>query len=351
MSATLNGSQESHFAPVPTIAPSVQQNLDQPRIVIHVGPHKTGTTFLQSALARARHTLLKQGIFYPSVWFPPDGNTSHGLIYDLLRKNDIDLLTAQLNEVLHTACHTAVISSEALADLSAAEIASLRQLTLGYDTRVVIYCRSWVARMVSGWKETVRHGNTETLPEFCAIHLGNASQSNQVNFGVLIEEYARQFGRDSIYLVCYDHLVKSGTNLAEHFLARFCGWNGQDSPPPKMIYESLSVFEAEIARSLNVLNPMLGERYVWNLARFANPELEESMRCHVRRFRINEADPLLRRIHDEVYTNFESRIVDPRPIGCLFEMKACEVDYVATDYLLEATARQQLLDLKCALEA
>ena len=39
-----------------------------PRYILHVGPQKTGTTYLQSAFAEFRSQLKARGIEYPRLW-------------------------------------------------------------------------------------------------------------------------------------------------------------------------------------------------------------------------------------------------------------------------------------------
>jgi hypothetical protein len=328
-----------------------QDSANPPRIVIHVGPHKTGTTFLQTALGGARHELVKDGILYPSVWLPPDGNLSHALVYEMLRDREISSLADQLDRVLQTSCHTVIISTEALADLAPDQIRILRELTRASQTTVVIYCRSWVARMASGWRETVRHGSTWTLPEFFADALSSVSTSNQISFNILIKDYAREFGSGSIRLACYDKLMERGVNLAAHFLRSFCGWTGSVPLRSGAVYESMSAAEAEIARSLNVLDPAVGTAYALEPGQFEHAGLRQSLERHMRTLRVDEADPLLRRIHDEVYAAYAGQIAEPHPDGCLFELKQRRVEYVSDCYMLDPVAISQLSALRRAIEA
>ena len=39
-----------------------------PRYLIHIGPHKTGKTYLQAAFHALRPQLLERGIWYPDQW-------------------------------------------------------------------------------------------------------------------------------------------------------------------------------------------------------------------------------------------------------------------------------------------
>src|SRR6185312_4862270 len=50
-------------------SPSNPIGSDNPRYVIHIGPHKTGTTYLQHAFAKTQKELLAEGIYYPDKAF------------------------------------------------------------------------------------------------------------------------------------------------------------------------------------------------------------------------------------------------------------------------------------------
>jgi hypothetical protein len=56
-----------------------------PRLVIHVGPHKTGTTSVQSTLHANRQALLRQGVLYPSSLPRCQFETSHADVAFLIR--------------------------------------------------------------------------------------------------------------------------------------------------------------------------------------------------------------------------------------------------------------------------
>ena len=62
------------------------------RTVLHVGPHKTGTTYLQQSLALNREKLLAAGIYYPSELVGQDITWCHVGLVEALKKNDRDSL-------------------------------------------------------------------------------------------------------------------------------------------------------------------------------------------------------------------------------------------------------------------
>jgi len=74
------------------------------QFVIHVGPHKTGTTYLQEAFAHLRPYLAERGVHYPSLW----GGVAHYQLYDELATIPNPALEAQFAR-LRTAGHPTVL--------------------------------------------------------------------------------------------------------------------------------------------------------------------------------------------------------------------------------------------------
>lgn len=86
------------------------------RLAIHVGPHKTGSTTVQRALAAARETLADQGVWYPpsvsgAAW--PDQHADAWLLLRDGRDDEFDRwLSASRMEADRRGCDTLLLSSE-----------------------------------------------------------------------------------------------------------------------------------------------------------------------------------------------------------------------------------------------
>ncbi len=100
-------------------APFVQLNQKGPKLLLHVGMHKTGSTFIQHNLLAHRGALLSAGWLFPKAGFdvPVDpiraGATPghHGLVA-ALRKNDEIAWQALRNEIRKTKPETVILSCE-----------------------------------------------------------------------------------------------------------------------------------------------------------------------------------------------------------------------------------------------
>ena len=166
-----------------------------PRFILHVGPHKTGTSYLQEAFVRTRPLLAGRGVLYPATW----GRIAHHGLPELLRSGADARLARQFAELGMAGYPTVLISVEGLATLPRAAIERLRAL-IGPDNpvRVVFYARSWADRLPSHWKQATREGGTQSLPEYLYQRVAQPSGSLLVNFGAGLRACAEVFGPEAL---------------------------------------------------------------------------------------------------------------------------------------------------------
>jgi len=94
----------------------------RPRLLLHIGTHKTGTSALQSALDAAREPLLRQhGVLYPDTRRPPWPELpKHCSVYQAAASEDPALQArerdALLTEFAASGAHTLLISEEGLSE-------------------------------------------------------------------------------------------------------------------------------------------------------------------------------------------------------------------------------------------
>ena len=60
------------------------------RFIIHIGPHKTGSTYLQNHLTQNRAALIGRGIYYPREWTTPEIGWCHAELAQLLQQGAFD---------------------------------------------------------------------------------------------------------------------------------------------------------------------------------------------------------------------------------------------------------------------
>jgi hypothetical protein len=312
-----------------------------PMYLIHIGPHKTGTTYLQAAFQAMRSTLLERGILYPELWQGADKLGHHRLAQRLRTKADEGLI-GEFTSLNGKRYDTILISAEDLADLGTDSIAYFKSLLGGAEARVIFYCRRWGELLPSGWQEMIKHGHTITFPEFLSEHAVNSFGSHVINFGHTLARYVEQFGLPHISLVSYSNIVDSGRDLFTHFCQEFLSWDNALVPQHGKVNISLDPVEVEIIRALNAIELSCGSEksnvifrgFQQSKNKFDLSNLIAAIKNNMGHARINEGLGPLQYLHSELFRQFGQLLVEPRTGPRLFVPKLLEVPYARQDYLL-----------------
>jgi hypothetical protein len=226
--------------------------------LVHIGPHKTGTTFVQSALHLARAKLAERGIIYP-------GTGQHYLAPILAVTGQPALLGERqpglrawtdLVRTVHAAgAQRVVLSSEFLAQASP-EVASRVVAELGGPAvHVVVTLRPLTAILPSQWQQYVQNGFQMPYEQWLAGILADPPVTPTPAFwqrhrhDVLIARWAAVAGVRNVRVV-----VADGADPAR-LLRAFEAMLGL--PPDFLVAgrdtanRSLTQAEAEVVRRLN----------------------------------------------------------------------------------------------------
>lgn len=122
-------------------------------LVLHVGPHKTGTTALQQALAGNAGRLARLGVLYPQAGRLGD---SHAGLAEACRTGDAAALRALAEEA--AGWRAVVLSSENFSMLDGRALAALRAVFPRAEVRVAYVLRPLAVLWPAHWAELVKHG-------------------------------------------------------------------------------------------------------------------------------------------------------------------------------------------------
>ena len=308
-----------------------------PHFVLHVGPHKTGTTYLQSVFTIHHALLREKGIQYPIDQGSIQG---HFHLAALLREGALPALRDQFALFRASGAPTILLSSESLVFLDRPQLGLLRDLIAPSPVTVVFYCRRPSEILLSGWREVVKHGVTTTLPEFLTRALTGGSEAATVNLSIPITRLAGVFGVDRLRLVPYNTVLERGANLFQHFCAHVLDWADAPEPTIRRMNPSLSMADAELLRMINVLEyrrvgdarERLYERFVANRPDLGLEPLAEGMTRHVTDLPINEQKPPFLGWHRAVIERFGAALTEGAE---LFTPKDTTIPYIRPDYLAE----------------
>ena len=314
------------------------------QFILHVGPHKTGTSYLQEAFAATRPLLAERGVLYPTTW----GMRAHHILCDELQTVPNPRLERQFAELRDSGQPVVLISVEGLTTLPEETVAYLRTL-IGdrCSVRVVFHARSWGDILPSHWKQAVRGGETQTLLEYLYARGINPAGSFFVNFGIGLRRYANVFGGGSISVVSYDSVLAARLDLFEHFAATFLDW--PDPPPLDLgpVNVSASTVDTEVIRVLNTMERVrrgrpperldavaMADAYLRRAPDYAGSALTRAFAAHTAHATVNETGIILSALHRQLFSEFGHALVPPNPKTVFFPPRRADIPYVHHDYLL-----------------
>jgi hypothetical protein len=231
-----------------------------PRYILHIGPHKTGTSYLQTRLLDSAAGLGRAGFYLATLWNNSQFNPSHTGLVERLNSERVSELKPVFEEWRNSACKAVIISCEELAGMSRepVKVQMLRELTFGCPVTIVYYVRRWPRRLSSEWQEYIKQGSTLSLPEVLVHNLRNPPLSHIINIDVCLAAYAQIFGRSAIRLVSYDGVLAEGSDIFAHFACHFLDGYEPAGRPGRVVNESLPPANAELMRLFNCLEQQTG---------------------------------------------------------------------------------------------
>ncbi len=321
------------------------------KFVIHIGPHKTGTTYLQLSFRALRAELAARSTIFPEFWELASGNPSQLPLTLALRDGQMDALAPRFAELANSGATRILISSEDISTQETPAIERLRLLTEGHEVQFVFYLRRWSELVPSSWQESIKQGQSHTLPAFLLAHLQRPDASRLLNFDLKISRITDVFGGDCLRLVAYSELRDQGVDIFQHFAANFLDW--PDAPLPDLKVRaniSRDFKEAELLRALNAMAKIQGASVADGIRKSfdrVRPRLKLNhlyacMDKHSTTLRVNENLPALTHLHEMLAEKYLSRTVPPRPPARMFRPRNGEVAYIAGDYMAEDGAANAL---------
>jgi len=249
-----------------TAESDVERDPAPPKVFVHIGAPKTGTTFVQNVLWHNRELLVDDGVLYPY-----EAANAHLLSTLDLREQGWGGKPAgqwrgQWDDVAARAAtwsgHTVILGHEILGGATKAQIRRLVDSLAPGEVHVVFTARDLARQLVSDWQEHIKHQHTITLEAFVdeLIEHGRDAQPpfGEMFWGLHDAEYVLQrwadvVPRERIHVITVPAPRTPGNTLWH----RFCSVTGLD--PDRYSLEvrrsnpSLGRAEAEVVRRLNKL--------------------------------------------------------------------------------------------------
>ncbi len=141
------------------------------RLVLHIGLHKTGTTYLQNAWRVNRDHLEAAGVYYPGGEGQP---VQRMAAWDLLGRRPRGVADKRMpgqwqalsDVVAASSLPTALLSEEGLSVATNKQVARCLSSFPDREIHVLVTCRDLGRVVVSAWQEDLKNGKTWTWQEF-----------------------------------------------------------------------------------------------------------------------------------------------------------------------------------------
>ncbi|MFF4901736.1 hypothetical protein [Streptomyces sp. NPDC001068] len=229
--------------------------------LLHIGPHKTGTTAVQSALFAARDKLPEYGVEFPATTRHPMEAALAACARPAMMGDTAPTekhWTRLVERVEATGPRTSVISSEFFADAGDDETVARVVGRLGGDRVHVLVTLRPIARiMPSQWQQYVQNGLRMGYEDWLDHMLRkapyekpNPSFWRRHRHDRLVERWIRAVGPDRITVVVVDDQDRDG--LMRTFETLLGLPANLLQPVPDTANRSLTLAETEMLRNLNV---------------------------------------------------------------------------------------------------
>ena len=217
-------------------------------LYLHVGPHKTGTTFIQKFMLDNAAELFRSNLVYPKRFLRIFGhhNFRDALAGRAIAKEDLDFFKGAEKNFL--------LSSEDFISLTEEHFSYLRDAFP--DTRfVVVYAwRRAGFRLFSIWQETVKHGGTSTFFDYYHEHLAHPGHSMMLCPDLKLDMFSQVFGKANVRVLDYDASARNGSLLSDFLTAVDVPWAETFVTPkdnPEAVNRSMDFADIEVIRALN----------------------------------------------------------------------------------------------------
>lgn len=224
------------------------------RLFLHIGPHKTGSSYLQKTLFDHRSRLAEVGLGYPDAGI--EFLWGHHALAAALHHQQWPEVRRYMREIVQR--HGDVLlSSEDFDKLSAETwqaFSTLLDESCGYDgVKLVFVRRAANDLLVSTWQECVKNGDTRSWERFFFDHLSRPDDSDIINPGNVLRRFEAGFGGATPIVIDYDAARACGEDLFDVFAAAIGHTELRGLGSGARVNERMSLARVEIVRLLNVM--------------------------------------------------------------------------------------------------
>lgn len=222
----------------------VQNNMK--KIYLHIGPHKTGSTYIQKVLFESRKLLSKKGLYYSEYLIGPQWG--HHQLVEAIKQRNIE----KIQEFLLDLSDTSFVSSENFENLSGDDIQFFFSLLEDFSVEIIFVKRSFSELIISNWQESIKHGSYKIWPEFVLEHVMKPFSSLILNQSSTLEKWSQLSNKT--HAINYDKLKEDKIDIVDYILRITLGDEFEKVSTGHHINASMNYSDIEIIRILNMIS-------------------------------------------------------------------------------------------------
>lgn len=242
----------------------------RPTFILHIGLHKTGSTFLQNFCALNRIRLQELGVVYPGA--ATQWHAHHPLVWSMgvnhprhiPENGDTAFYVRQIIEEfdeISSRCHTLLLSSEDFEFMNPRNMDVIKKLFTRFDIKILAYLRPQSSYLESEYAQHVRMDETRFTGSIKDFYM-RFDFMQRYNYLNLLQPYADRFGREAIIVRPFERAQFEGGDLLQDFCSAI-GITLDDTlkkPSDKDSNISISGDALRALRAMNKLNLTVKER-------------------------------------------------------------------------------------------
>lgn len=236
------------------------------QVYVHIGPLKTGTTFVQQALGGNRDVLAEQGTIFPGEDFRQHARAVQHLMgrrrgIDGGKSVETDQWTRLVDEVRGSGARSAVVSMEYLSSADSRAVHRMVSSLAPTPVRVVFTARDYSRLVPAAWQTALRSQHAPTWSEFL-----DSVRDPEGDGGVWGRRFWRQQDPVQVLAPYLEQLPAQQVSIVtmppsadppDLLWRRFCQATGLRAEPfdldaVRRSNQSLGAVEAEVMRRINL---------------------------------------------------------------------------------------------------
>ncbi len=234
-----------------------------PRVFLHIGVPKTGTTYLQDLLFRHRKELAKRGYLYPGAYPQAHFDAAVDLREMAFGGHADPGVAGRWDRIARSAASwrgtAVVVSHELLAGANQRAVTEAVRSLAGHEVHAVVTARDLGRQVPAMWQEYVKNHGTVTFAEYAAQLTRTPRQGReaktfwrQQHLVEVLRRWAEQIPDDRMHVVTVPPPGAEPRLLWERFCAATTLPAEGLDPTPVADNSSLGFAEAELLRRVNI---------------------------------------------------------------------------------------------------